>query len=127
MITITRGLAIGVVLAGAAVGLASPASAAPLSGSYTATITDLNPPWSQAGPGDAMDVTLNPCGPDCTTFAAPKVPHPWTTDLHLQGNTWTGTQPDVGFGTCPMTLDNNSRALTIDCPAIPTTIHFALT
>ena len=40
MMAITRGLAAGVVLAGAAFGFASPASAAPLSGTYTATTTD---------------------------------------------------------------------------------------
>jgi hypothetical protein len=127
MITFTRALAVGVVFAGAAVGLASPASAEPLSGSFLATITDVNPAWDKAGPGDAMDVTLVPCGADCTTFAAPHVPHPWSTDLHLQGTSWTGTQPDNGYGTCPIALDNNTRALIIDCPSVPTTIHFSLT
>ena len=127
MITCTRGLAVGVVFAGVAVGLAGPASAEPLSGSFLATITDVTPAWDKANPGDAMDVTLTPCGADCTTIAAPKVPTPWSTDLHLQGNTWTGTQPDNGFGPCPIALDNTSRALTINCPSVPTTLQFVLT
>jgi hypothetical protein len=126
MITFIRGLAIGVVAAGAAVGLASPALAEPLGGSFLATITDVNPVWDMARPGDAMDVTLTPCGVDCTMFAAPRVPQPWSTDLHLQGNTWTGIQPDTGFGPCPIALDNTSRALTITCPAVPTTLQFVL-
>ena len=126
MITITRALAVGAVFAGTAVGLAGPASAEPLSGSFLATITDVNPAWDKASPGNAMDVTLTPCGADCTTMAAPHVPNPWSTDLHLQGNTWTGTQPDNGFGPCPIALDNTSRALTITCPAVPTTLQFSL-
>lgn len=63
---ITRIAATAAVLAGAAVGLASPASAEPLQGTYTAEVI--------ASDGSASPLTnspwvFTPCGPDCTRAA----------------------------------------------------------
>lgn len=87
--TITRGLAVGVVLAGAAVGLAAPASAEPLNGTYTETVTDNG--GSMVRTGATIDWILTPCGPDCTHIQQTAADNPWDTDVHLQGNTWSGT------------------------------------
>jgi hypothetical protein len=65
MMTVTRGLAAGVVLAGAAVGLAGPASAEPLSGTYSATFNSSSGEM-QTRAGDTTDK-----------------------DLHLLGSLWT--------------------------------------
>lgn len=119
---ITRGLVFSAVLSGLAVWLASPASAEPLSGSYTGTITAVNPAGQGANVGQTTTFTLTPCGPDCTTMAAPNVNVPWATDLHLQGNTWTGHANQAGD--CALTLDNNSLAFTTVCPSV--TIHQVL-
>jgi hypothetical protein len=74
----------GVAAAGALLlaGPAAIASADPLSGSYTVTP-------SGGRFNGAFNVTMTPCGPDCTQMlnAGGKV-----TELHLQGNNWTGTQ-----------------------------------
>jgi hypothetical protein len=111
---ITRGMTIGIALAGAALGLAGPASAQLGEGSYTWTVTGgamtgIHSPWG-----------LTPCGQSCLNvqFSNGK-----TTDLHLQGNTWTGPMPDTG---CIWTLDNNSLTGRNDCPGSPL-IEFQLT
>jgi hypothetical protein len=108
MMAITRGLAVGVVLAGAAVGLAVPASAEPLSGSYTETVID----------GGMEGVTkmfvATACGPDCAhlVWNVPGV----VGDLHSHGDTWTGThntrQPDV---TCTVTINMKSLVDNEEC------------
>src|SRR4051812_10687704 len=71
MITINRGLVAGVVLAGAALGLASPASAGPPSGSYLGTVTEARGEGAQVG--GTLTLALNPCGPDCVTIGATKL------------------------------------------------------
>jgi hypothetical protein len=101
--TITRNLAVGVVLACAAVGLAGPASAELGEGSYT---------WTVTGTGGFTGVhsqwVLTPCGQGCMTV---RFSNGETTDFHLQGNSWTGTN-SAG---CTETIDNNSVAGRNDC------------
>jgi hypothetical protein len=109
MITVIRGLAVGAVLACAAVGLAGPASAEPLSGDYTSSLIDAGPVVVR--PGNATPVTFTPCGPDCTHYATQNIGY----DLHLQGTTWTGTFPGKTGSMCTATLDNNSLEETSTC------------
>jgi hypothetical protein len=90
---ITRELAFGVVLAGAAVGLAGPASADELNGSYTQT----------GGFAGTTQVTFSPCGPDClrrTTEGSGVV-----RQFRRQGSTWV-TADSIGSGDC--TIDMNT-------------------
>jgi hypothetical protein len=101
MITVTRGLALGLILGGAAVGLAGPASAEATAGNYTATIID---------PGESHKTgstswSLAPCGPDCLDLISPNKPL-W--QLHRQGNVWTGSDD-----TNDVSLDNDSLVLTL--------------
>ena len=105
MMTITRGLAVAAMLSGAAIGLASPAWADLTPGSYTATILDAGASGKKVGSPVTWSVTS--CGPDCMHINA------W--DLHLQGNTWTGTNPGGG----QVTLDNSSLVLTLHDPNQP--------
>lgn len=80
--SISPWLAPGAVLAALAIGSAGVASAEPLSGSYTATVTgafgnylsDRSPTW-----------VLTPCGPGCVNVDAQGA------QLHEQDGRWTGT------------------------------------
>jgi hypothetical protein len=104
---ITRGMAVGVVLAAAALGLAGPASADPLSGPYKATATEGGLGMET---GTVSTWTFSPCGADCT--------HLHTgggieTDLHLQDNVWTGADNKGCFAS----LDNSSLVYTVACPS----------
>jgi hypothetical protein len=104
------------VILGAAVGLASPASAAPLSGDYTVTVngTPNKPPW-----------TMTPCGADCTTIATPF----WTADAHLQGNNWVSVYPQTSCvteqsktfvpGSITAIFDKDSLAGTLALVTVP--------
>lgn len=109
--TFIRGLAAGVLLAGAAVGLASPASADPTAGEYTATIIDPGA-TQEKGP---WRWSLLPCGQDCVHLAAGSGPG-W--DLHRQGNVWTGT--DAANFT--VILDNDSLVATMVEPGLPNVV-----
>ena len=100
---ITRGMAVGVVLAGAALGLASPASADPLSGSYNSTVTDGG---GMLVPGSKSIAVLTPCGADCTHIKKGEI----ESDLHPQGPTWNGTFAGGRAGT--LSLDPGSLILT---------------
>jgi hypothetical protein len=119
MTIITRGLAVGAVLAGAAVGLAGPASADPLSGSYTETVVSGGPP------GVTRTFIATACGPDCAhlEFSVPGI----AGDLHSQGDTWAGTRntlkPDI---TCTVTINTKSLAETDECGSLGAT-HWQLT
>jgi len=96
-------MAVGVVLAGAALGLAGSASADPLSGSYTTTVTE------GAGmlvPGSTSTAVLTPCGADCTHITKGEM----QSDLHSQGATWNGTFAGSRTGT--LSLDPGSLILT---------------
>ena len=77
-----HGLAIGVALIAVAIGSAGVASADPLTGSYTATVTGsigtyLNSP--------APTWVFTPCGPGCVNVDAQGA------QLHEQNGQWTGT------------------------------------
>ena len=107
MMTISRGLVAGAVLAGAAVGLAGVASADPPSGSYTGTMID------GAGirkNGSTAPATLTPCGPDCTHI----VMGSGSQDLHLQGNAYTGSWVESGVA-CSGSLDSGSLVYSYQC------------
>ncbi len=108
MRTITRGLATGIVLAGAAVGLASPASADPVDGSYTATMLDGG---GVKKDGSTTTFTLTSCGPDCINLNTGSG-SPF--DLRRQGNVWVGP-----VETCTWSLDNSSLVITRTCPDQP--------
>ncbi len=96
MMTITRGLAAGVLLAGAAVGLAAPASADLVDGSYQLTYSEPDGP-----PPTTWIVTS--CGAGCKTLQSPPYD---PTDWHLQGSTWTAPSEDGSTHT----IDNNTLA-----------------
>jgi hypothetical protein len=73
--------AVAAVLTGASVGLAGPAYADPLSGSYTATVVS-----SMGYLGDKTATwVFTPCGPDCVRVSAQN------SELHGQDGEWTGT------------------------------------
>lgn len=86
------------VLAGAAVGLASPASAALLDGTYQRTGD--GPAGSQFS---EATVVVTPCGADCKNLAG-TLRSDEVVQMHLEGKTWTGTNSfhDV------LTIDNDS-------------------
>ena len=95
--TFPRGLAVGVVLAGAAVGLASPASAELVDGTYQLRYL--------VDPSPTPDtVVVTSCGAGCkrVQISGPYAP----SDYHLQGNTWTAAS-EAGS---PITIDNNTLA-----------------
>jgi hypothetical protein len=73
--------ALAAVLTGASVGLAGPAYADPLSGSYTATVVS-----SMGYRGDTTATwVFTPCGPDCVRVNAQNA------ELHPQDGGWGGT------------------------------------
>jgi hypothetical protein len=103
MKSIIGGVTAGVFFAGAAIGLASSASAQLTEGSYT---------WTTTGGGFAgvhSAWVLSSCGQDCLTV---RFSNGDTMDLHLQGNAWTGANSKG----CTYSLDNNSLAGHDDCP-----------
>ncbi len=104
--TMIRTVAITAALAGAAVGLAGPVSADPLDGTYTA--------MAIKGPrGAVTTTTFTPCGPDCVHLQTQTGAG---TDLHLQGNSWTGILPMLnGAGECTESIDKNSLVMTHSC------------
>lgn len=81
-----------------AVGLSSPASAEPLVGQYTLTVISSN----LIRPGSAQNLTMSPCGPDCTAVMSERG---WSIETRLQGNTWTGSDPEQ-----VLTIDKDSLA-----------------
>jgi hypothetical protein len=85
--TLIRALLAVAISAAATIGPAAPASAEPLSGPYTRTITD-----KSGGPfhiGGQTPWILGPCGPSCLHIHQAVDPE-WATDVHLQGNARTG-------------------------------------
>ena len=95
--TILRGVAVGVVLAGAAVGLAAPASADLTDGTYQMTYLAVPGP-------EPRTMVVTSCGAGCKHM---QIPGPYTAvEYHLQGDTWTAPADD-GY---PKTIDNNTLA-----------------
>jgi hypothetical protein len=106
MKSISSTVAVLAAVCGATVALAGPASSDRLSGPYTATAIEGGLGMET---GTVSNWTFSPCGSDCT--------HLHTgggieTDLHLQGNVWTGAD-NKG---CFPTLDNSSLVYTVVCP-----------
>jgi len=94
-----RVAAVTAVLAGASIGLASPAAAEPLEGSYTAVLSN---DWNSETLTQTWDFVS--CGPDCARRVNDGL------ELHLQGNTWTGTTPGSRGGTCTTSIDATTLA-----------------
>jgi hypothetical protein len=102
------------VMAGAAVGLAAPASAELLDGTYDRT-----------GDGPAgstfsqRTVAVTSCGAGCKNLAGTLM-NDEVVQLHLEGNTWTGTNSfhDV------LTIDNNSLTGTETGSFLRDPVHF---
>ncbi len=96
--TITRMAAVAAILAGASIVLASPASAEPLSGTYTAEVIS---PDGAPSPLTNSPWVFTACGPDCTRGG--------DREFRLQGNTWTDSSDADGDGiVCRTTFDNTS-------------------
>jgi hypothetical protein len=86
MIGANRVLASAAVLAGAAVGLACPASAAPpLDGNYVGTVTGSSNP-GKASVGNTAPMHLSSCGDGCIHLQGKG----WTADVHPEGPIWSG-------------------------------------
>ena len=102
---IKRIAATAVIVLGASVGMASPATAELSGGTYAATMTAPN------GATTPQTWVLTPCGPDCLNLQ--KIGGV-TRDLYLRGTTWTGTDGD-SKDPCTTTIDNNTLAGTDSC------------
>ncbi|WP_157546018.1 hypothetical protein [Mycobacterium sp. IS-1742] len=94
-----RGLAVGVVLAGCAIGLASPASAELVDGTYQETFE---------GGSSSTTKVVTSCGSGCKLVRAA---NGTTFEFHLQGNTWTATAPS---GASVVTINNDTLAGALD-------------
>lgn len=104
---IAKSMAIATILAGAALGLAGPASAQLDAGTYTRTMTE----GQFQGVHD--EITVTSCGQNCVTFSKDDGP---LLDLHRQGSTWTGSRTDDNGVECSWTVDDASLVLRIQCP-----------
>ena len=86
MIGAHRVVASALVLAGAAVGLAGPASAAPPpDGNYIGTVTESSNS-RLVSVGNTARVHLSSCGDGCMHMQGDG----WTADIHPQGAVWSG-------------------------------------
>ena len=97
--------AMATVLAGASVGLAGPAAAEPLEGTYTAEVIG-----NDGSPSPLTDSPwiVTSCGADCARAGA--------REFHLQGNTWTSSSDPKGDGTvCTTTIDSGSLTGSTGC------------
>jgi hypothetical protein len=101
MMTFNRGLAVGVVLAGAAVGLASPASADLTDGTYQANYDfGGSHPW-----------VVTSCGAGCKSVQWDSGDATGTDTYRLNGNTWTTGAPKGEINSVN-TIDNNTLVAT---------------
>ena len=93
--TTIRGLAVGAVLAGCAIGLAGPACAELTDGTYTVDYI--------GHPSDSKTLVVNSCGDGCKHTQIVGA-DPAGLDFHLQGNTWSGqADPET-----TVTIDNET-------------------
>lgn len=90
-------VATAITLAGASLGLAGPALADSLEGTYTAEVIGVD---GSASPLTNSPWVLTPCGPDCVSGGG--------REFHLQGNTWTSITAAPDGMPCPTTFDNAS-------------------
>jgi hypothetical protein len=97
----------GVGVAGGLVA-AGPAGAEPLTGSYTATVID---GARVIKPGTTRQMTMTPCGPDCTHVVVEGTP--MVVDLHPEGPTWVGTYLGDDGHPFQWSLDANATNLTM--------------
>lgn len=112
MMIVARGLAVGVVLAGVAIGSAVPASAEPLSGTYTATpVRDAN---GMVATYPSTTYTFTPCGPDCTRLDIGAAGGA-VVDLYLQGNAWTGTWVSESGISCTESVNSDAVFTSRNC------------
>lgn len=104
---VVRAAAFSAVLAGASIGLASPASADLVDGTYTATMG--------SGATSTNTWVVTSCGPGCAHVEVPGLPN-GTRDLRLEGSTWSETSDIDGDGvSCTTTVDNASLAGNTGC------------
>jgi hypothetical protein len=115
MKAIYRGLVAGVALAGASVGLAGPASAEPLNGTYTATpVADPN---GMAAIYPSTTYNFTPCGADCTRLDIGTAGGT-VVDLHLQGNVWTGTWVSESGISCKESVNADAVSTSRNCDGL---------
>lgn len=105
------GLIPAVVLAGVAVGLASPAAAEELNGTYR---------YDHDGPSTWSTWTVTSCGPGCADVAATGGANwaPYGGQAHLDGADWTMVSPWPDAGTCDGTPVTASRTLSWDAETL---------
>ena len=112
MNAIARGLAAGIVMAGVAMVLASPASAEPLSGTYTATpVMDAN---GMAAMYPFTTYTFTSCGSDCTRLQIGQAGGS-VVELHLQDNAWTGTWVSESGISCTESVSSDAASTSRNC------------
>lgn len=99
MMKALRIAALATLMAGSAVGLASPAAAEPLGGTYAVTGEALQ---------DNVTWLFTSCGPDCVGADGGG-------QLLRQGNVWAGT---INAG-CVTSIDENTLAGSYQCPMLP--------
>lgn len=104
------GAVLTALLTTASIGLAGPASAEPLSGTYTALFSGNN------GSSQTMTWTFTPCGPDCTTMDNGR-------ELHLQNGIWSGSTPGTDGIVCSTTIDAATLSGTHGCGFMTFNFH----
>ncbi len=94
-------------LTAVAVGMASPASADLVEGTYSGTLT-------AGGPvGQNSTWVFASCGPDCLRETSSD-----RGEYHRQGNAWVANNDPEGDGIiCVVNIDNGSTAGSITCPS----------
>jgi hypothetical protein len=102
---ITRVAALAAILLGTSVGVAGPAHAEPISGTYSAVI----------GTGSTTTQTwvFTPCGPDCTSLD--RGAGLTIQELRRQGTAWSYTYDDGSGVPCTTTIDSVSLAGETGC------------
>lgn len=103
--TLFKGTAVASVAVATAVGLAGPAAAEPLDGTYTVVYTGMM--------GATLDSTwgFTSCGPSCARQDVNDGP---PREFHLQGNTWSTSFTNNGV-TCSTTIDKDTLAGIFKC------------
>ena len=107
--TTIRIAALAAALTGASLGLAGPASAQLDAGNYSFTVTNDSDGDSGYGGAESVD----PCGQNCVHVTERKVDY----ELHLKGNTWSGSYDGGQCGTATVTIDNTTLAGRDTCGA----------
>lgn len=111
MTAITRTAGACIVVAGAVIVPAAPASADVGGGPYTVTYIDGGGAFKA---GDTAHWNFSPCGPDCIHV---NTGGKFNMDLHREGGAWNG--PWGPGNSCTASLDDGSLLLTEMCPNYP--------